>query len=327
LDEAEPRFGIQRKEFTRVYRASTSASNALSFVEANLYWNKNREQFVADYASDSIIGPFIYLIARDEPWVKTSADFYTKNLIRYRLHSFLRRNKSGLKQVTFALFKMSGGVISQVKLSWSYRRKRVAPKVRHKLAKMMPPGDIIITRHDHAASNLFLPGFWPHAVLYIGTEKQRTELGLELDAKGKSSSDDEICFLEAQKDGVKFRTFSSTLAVDSCTVIRPKLEKIHIREALARAITHEGKEYDFEFDFRRSDKLVCTEVPYRAYHQCGHIQFELTTRAGRICLSAEDLLDKALDESFFDVIAIYGYRGHRFATGERAIALLKDSYQ
>ncbi len=94
-----------------------------------------------------------------------------------------------------------------------------------------------------------------------------------------------------------------------------------------RALTHEGKQYDFEFDFRRSDKLVCTEVIYRAYHGVGPIAFELKPRAGRVCLSAEDLLDAAVESTFFDVVAIYGVKGNRFATGDRAQTLLIESYR
>lgn len=326
LDEAEPRFGIARKQFTKIYRSSTSLRNIWAFMEARRYWDHNRADFSQRFASTASMQQVLELLNRDEPWIETSAGFYATNKLKYRLHSLLRRQYSGAKKVTFVLFKVSGRLVSELQLQWIHKRKRVTAVVQRKLSKLLEPGDIIVTRHDDAATNLFLPGFWPHAALYIGNQQQRDKLGLEPIEQDLSSSQ-ALSVLEALKDGVRFRPLSSTLSVDACVIIRPKLDAEHIREALARAISHEGKGYDFEFDFRRSDKLVCTELPYRAYHGCGQIEFELSERAGRLCLSAEDLLDHALDGRGFDLIAIYGYRGNRFATGQRARQLLEQSYR
>lgn len=324
LDEAEPRFGISRKQFTKIYKSSTSLRNIWAFMEARKYWNDNKVEFSSRFETDPDLKQILALLDRDEPWIETSASFYAANRLKYRLHSFLRRHYSGFKNVTFVLFKVSGRLVSELQLQWIHKRKRVTPVVQRKLGKLLQPGDIIVTRHDDAATNLFLPGFWPHAALYIGTEEQRNQLGL---TPIVHESPELVSTLEALKDGVRFRPLSSTLAVDACVIIRPKLKADQIRESLTRAISHEGKDYDFEFDFRRSDKLVCTEVPYRAYHRCGQIDFELSERAGRLCLSAEDLLDHSLDDSFFDLIAIYGFKGNRFATDERARELLVQSYK
>ena len=74
--------------------------------------------------------------------------------------------------------------------------------------------------------------------------------------------------------------------------------------ALARGLFHEGKPYDFDFDFTRSDRLVCTEVVYRSYGGVGGVSFSLTRRAGRLTLAAEDLVDMALARQFFDTLAV-----------------------
>ena len=124
-----------------------------------------------------------------------------------------------------------------------------------------------------------------------------------------------------------FRPLDDTLAVDACIVVRPQLQPQQIVEAITRAMTHQGKCYDFEFDFRRSDKLVCTEVIYRAYHGIGKMEFELKKRTGRVCLSAEDILDYAVKGEFFEVISVYGVGGNKFFTGQRALETLVASYR
>lgn len=325
LDEAEPRFGIPKKQFTKIYRSLTSPHHIWVFLEASRYWRENRTELLEQLGDNPVVKPVLELLVAEEPWIETSKKYYASHQWKYRLHSFLRRNYSGFKNVTFAIFKVSGRLVAELRMKW--KRKRVTPGVRRKLARILRPGDVIVTRHDDAASNLFLPGFWPHGALYIGTEEQRHRIEGDLPQDSDEAAADPICVLEARKDGVLFRPLSDTLNVDACTVLRPRLTPTQILEGINRAITHEGKPYDFEFDFRRSDKLVCTEVIYRAFHGCGPIRFDLKPRMGRVCLSAEDLLDTAIDANFFEVIAIYGVAGNRFALGDRAKELLAQSYR
>jgi len=46
-------------------------------------------------------------------------------------------------------------------------------------------------------------------------------------------------------------------------------------------------------------------VVYRSYEGIGDVQFELTRRAGRWTLSAEDLLAMALERRHFEPVAVY----------------------
>ena len=324
LDEAEPRYGIPKKQFTKIYRSLSSPYNIIKFREGIRYYQNNKDQILA-LANNPVLKPVVELLVAEEPFIESRIRYYAKHRAKYRWHSFLRRQHAGFKNVTFGLFKASGSLIAELRLKW--KRKRVTPGVQRKLARMLQPGDVIITRHDDAASNLFLPGFWPHGALYIGTEEQRKLLDPSGATWRRTECPDPNCVLEARKDGVLFRPLHDTLAVDACAVLRPKLEPNHIRDAIAQAMTHHGKCYDFEFDFRRSDKLVCTEVIYRAYHGIADVAFELKTRTGRVCLSAEDLLDYAVDGMYFDLLVVYGCGGNRFVTGERALPALVASYR
>jgi len=77
----------------------------------------------------------------------------------------------------------------------------------------------------------------------------------------------------------------------------PDLRGAHVSlfhpDALARGLSHEGKAYDFDFDFTRSDRMVCTEVVYRTYDGVGGMAFELKRRAVR--LGAEELAKNPKD--------------------------------
>ena len=324
LDEAEPRFGIPRKQFTHIYRSLTSPRNIYIFLGGVRHYEQMRVELSA-LTDHPTIGPIVELLQAEERFVEKSKRYFAMGRLKYRWHSFLRRHYSGFKNVTFALFKVSGSAIAELRNHW--KRKRVTPGVQRKISRLLQPGDVIITRHDDATTNLFLPGFWPHGALYIGTQQQRAELGVNMADDKLARAQDGVCVLEARKDGVLFRELSDTLDVDCCVVIRPRLSAADICNALSQAVTHEGKFYDFEFDFRRADKLVCTEVIYRSFHGVGHINFELTTRAGRVCLSAEDLLDHAVAEDFFEVVAIYGVNGNRFLEGPAAKTALIKSYR
>ena len=126
-----------------------------------------------------------------------------------------------------------------------------------------------------------------------------------------------------------FRPLTDTLSVDAFVVIRPNLPGTTIEQAIDRAFSHEGKPYNFDFDFFNSDRLVCTELIYRSYDGLDGLKFPLTDRAGRKTLSAEDLLDPALDTDTFEPVAIFGVAGCEddVKYGDKARDLLVTSYR
>jgi hypothetical protein len=290
LDEPEPSYGIPAKTFARLYRAGTAPRRLARLFEALTWWRENRREF------DSIshvaeFGAILELLDNSETRIEISRHLLLRDRLRYRWFSFRRRHHSAWKKSVFELFRFSGSIIAdlhQPGIKSQDQPKRMSAELRLAAIKHARPGDIFITRHDDALSNLFLPGFWPHAALFLGADA----------ATGKTHF-----FLEAKKDGVRRRPAEETLEVDALVVLRPPLEAAAIDEALARALTHEGKLYDFTFDFRTSHRLACTEVIYRSYHQCGPIEFQLREVGGRLCLTAEELIAQALQQRFEVVLA------------------------
>jgi len=315
LDEGESRYGISRKSYTKVYKNLVSSRRMWRFHEALSFYEVHKDD-VAAFVGDLVIGELVTILKEEDEFLQYRKRDYLKRRLDYRLHSFKRRHVSGYKKVMFHLLKLSGSAVAELRQPFGDMAgkvpvrepgqvKRVTADVQEMIGEMLRPGDIFVTRHDDALSNLFLPGFWPHVALYIGSEEERLKLG------GPSLEGGDRCmkairFLEAKKDGVLFRPMEDTLAVDAFMVIRPKLEAKHLVEALTRGMSHEGKLYDFVFDFRNADRLACTEVVYRSYHGIGEVNFSLCKHAGRPCISAEDLVSQTLGSGHFEKIIDFG---------------------
>ena len=304
LDEADARFGIPRKSFTRLYRQLTSAFRMRGFYRAcDIY--DTYEAKVLSAAPDQIL-----TILKSLNLPNTSRGDHLRRYRRFVRHSLKRRKISAWKNVLFSIFEMAGSDIADLKIPLikePQAPKRVTPQTISDVRDILQPGDVFVTRHDDAMSNVFLPGYWPHSALWLG------------------APDADV--LEAKKDGVLLRNVEETLQVDAFTIIRPTLAAEQIERALKRGRSHAGKQYDFVFDFRTTDRLVCTEVIYRTYHGIGNIDFGLIQQAGRYCLSAEELLNQGIGKGWFEVIAVYGVGGNELLYGEPAKARLRDSFE
>ena len=47
-------------------------------------------------------------------------------------------------------------------------KSRLPRQIRQSIRAMLRSGDVLINRKEYAVTNYFLPGYWPHAVLYLG---------------------------------------------------------------------------------------------------------------------------------------------------------------
>ena len=96
------------------------------------------------------------------------------------------------------------------------------------MSSLLLPGDVLIVRKEYALTNYFLPGYWPHAALYLGTAPQLAAWGLSgglacRPQLARLAGAGSAVVLEALKDGVQLRTLDSPFGVDSIIVLRPRL--------------------------------------------------------------------------------------------------------
>ena len=197
--------------------------------------------------------------------------------------------------------------VSRAVGSTRVRQRSEGPRVRpahlEQIRQLVRPGDILLERQDWFLSRAFMPGYWAHAALYIGTPQEVEALGLAThewvaphweEFKRLGADGHLHAIIEAVPEGVSFTTLEHCLGVaDSAAVLRPALTTQDERkDAVARAFHHVGKAYDFEFDFFSADKLVCTELVARAYANSTHLAFPLVNVMGRQTLPPTEMARK-----------------------------------
>ncbi len=305
LNEGVPEHNVQRKQYTAIFEAFTEPGKAYKIFRAIKFLDKQHAN-IKTFQDDGEIGFFVKNLNLYRSYLDESKKNYFRRSIHYIRHALRRRGARIKQQSQFRFLEASGRILSECV---NKENKLVTDNVRSELRQILKPGDVFVTRHKYALTNLFLPGFWPHSAMYIGTESERDMLEIEMPESLLEKWKGEVCTFEALKDGVLLRSLESTLSVDGFVVLRPKLTQKGIKQAIERVLIHEGKKYNFDFDFFRSDRLVCTELVFRAFDEIEGIRIALKERAGRPTLSAEDLCDLAIDTTMFDAIAIFGVDG------------------
>ena len=325
LNEGIPEKNVPRKQYTHIFESFISIENAQRMLAVMNHASTERNKLKV-LANDPDVGYFINNFYKYRAVLDDSKQNYVERGIHFIKHALKRRGATIKQHTQFKFLEASGRAFSEMS---SLRHDRVNDKIRAEAHKLLEPGDVLVTRHRVALTNFILPGYWPHAALYIGTHSEREAVGIEFEAHVHKRLDGNKCTFEALKDGVLFRPLEETLAVDGFVVLRPTISQDGIRKAIERIVIHEGKKYNFDFDFFRSDRLVCTELMYRAYDGIEHMNIELKERAGRPTLSAEDLCDLALDTNMFTPIAIYGVKGSEGVVVEEQLVmdLLHQSFR
>jgi len=297
LNEALPKHRISRKQFIDIQTSMLKPSNAIRIHQAHRILKK-RHTVISESVSNSSVEKIFNQLPNLEQSINLNRGDYLIAWFKTRRLSLRRRGASAKQKSIFAVLEYGGRFVSEVVLPLE---KKVTSIVKQEVEKIAQPGDILITRHHHALTNLFLPGYWPHAALYVG---RNTSL---LSDNGWTKN---TRTFEALKDGVHFRTLDETLNVDAFVLIRPNFSEDEKAKAIQRV-------------------LVCTEVIYRAYDGINNESIPLKERMGNQTLSAEDLLDLSLDTDWASVVAIYGVgkSEQSLITNNQMIPILKTSYR
>ncbi len=296
LNEAEPRWDLPAGTYDRI-RANVANQEHRLWLETGWknYLRTLPEWQAAGLTADEPYGTFHASIRLAAANTATLSE----ELFSYKVDTALADVKGAAKGGYYRASSTVSTLIGDTKIRQPrHGESLITPELVERLSPLLQPGDILIERRNWYLSNAFLPGYWPHSALYVGTAEQLKAAGLDKDMRiqrhlaefSKPDASGHLpAIIEAVSEGVVFSTVAHSIGeADSVAVLRPKLTPLQRREVIARAFSHVGKPYDFDFDFFSADKLVCTEVVYRSFS--GLVDFPLVEILGRQTLPALDIV-------------------------------------
>ncbi|MCG8585639.1 MAG: hypothetical protein MI757_13090, partial [Pirellulales bacterium] len=307
LNEPEPNWGIPPGLYTKIRRNLASRRNINMYEFARRYYRQPHvQQQLKDHQLAGVepYEQFHQAIADADKTIRMIDDSLTGRIVEVAISDLGRL----LKKVQYETQSTVSTWIGDFKIRQPRNGESlINAEQLSKLSAVLQPGDVLLERRNWYLSNAFLPGYWPHGAVYVGTADDLRKRGLDKNphvAKhweefiAKDEDGHEHVIIEAISEGVVFSSLEHSVGgADSVAVLRPRVSEEEKNEAIARAFSFAGRPYDFEFDFKSTDMLVCTEVVFRSYGgNSGPIQFPLEQIMGRTTMPAINLVKKYNDE-------------------------------
>ena len=319
LNEAAPNWGVPPGFYDTIRHNLASPQNMKMFELVQQYYHQQhvQELFATHGLSQSApYDRFHAAISNAEETIRETDDSLSEKIINVAV--------ADLRNLLYQVQYETQSTVSTWIGDFKIREPRMGESLidREQLARlaaMLKPGDVLLERRNWYLSNAFLPGYWPHGALYVGSSDELRRRGLHENEyvrkhwdefAAEDSQGHRNVIIEAVSEGVIFSSLEHSIGgADSVAVLRPKVSEEEKNEAISRAFSFAGRPYDFEFDFETTDTLVCTEVVYRSYGgNSGPISFPLEEIMGRQTMPAINLVRKfnreyGTDAAQFEFIA------------------------
>ncbi|MDQ3265087.1 MAG: protein tyrosine phosphatase [Myxococcota bacterium] len=327
LDEPSAEHGLQAGTFSRFKERVVHVSTTTQLLTGDAY----AKQLPGTWRTAKLLddADAVSLIQQ----MRRHAKAARARLSRRGLKLFAKAALDGLADgAARAIFPVQLNVAEWMGDTRVHRKGRplIGREQAQRLAARMEPGDILVARQNWYLSNIGLPGFWPHAELFLGrpevlggyfdtdpevlsyvrAQKEGVLTFSELLARrfpakwtayqGTDFLDDPVVVLEAISEGVSFTGIRHAMMTDYLGVMRPRRSRLEKAKAMLRAFSYQGRPYDFDFDFFSDSKLVCTELVYKSYapsKDLTGLTFPLVKVAGRMTLPANAMV-RLFDEEY-----------------------------
>ncbi len=208
--------------------------------------------------------------------------------------------------VTYLTSKLFGNSVGMVEMRKG-KLIKMSPEEQAQVISELQPLDLLLERTPFRLTSKFIPGYYGHVAVWVGTEEQLKELGVWDHPSVKPYQQavrDGRRIIEALRSGVEINTFEHFLNIDDLLAMRIKspLTLEQKRSYLIMAFEQLGKEYDFNFDVETEDRIVCSELAYVVYQDT---DWQTERMLGRATISPDNVAVDGTPGGRFDVVVLY----------------------
>lgn len=183
-----------------------------------------------------------------------------------------------------------------------------SPEVMKSMKKRLRPLDIFFEKTPFRLTDKFIPGYFGHVAIWLGTPEELLEMTVFYEGKVipllnhptvlpylERMSRGELVVEALREPGVTMNTLEHFLDVDDFLVVRSTNKGLTPAEHILRALEQVGKPYDFNFDVETERAIVCSELVYTVFND---LEWPLDQSMGRYTISPDHVAWRSMDYCF-----------------------------
>lgn len=307
LNESDPGYAVKSAELAKITMSYNSVGNRERVRKAIKFFERESrklkplltENSETDYISTLIVqSPSYTMVHKWSP-------FYVVGRRLGFLGAVTTDTLTGFERTGVSLFSMVFGNavgLVETRKGKLYGKEDVIRELKETLAA----GDILLEKTPFRLTDKLIPGYWGHAAVWVGAERELKELGI-WDHPVVTPYHDRIregrLVVEALRSGVEMNSLEHFLNIDSIGIMRePGLDPRERAATVIRALRQVGKPYDFNFDVESKGRVYCSKLVYLSY---GGIDWPTGKSLGRATFTPDDVAVKAVKGGKLRLVTFY----------------------
>jgi hypothetical protein len=165
------------------------------------------------------------------------------------------------------------------------------------LLDVLQPFDIVLMKSSQNLTDFFIPGFFGHSAIWLGSDRYHA-----FSERASIADIESPYMIEAVREGVKMSSLEEFSSGEVFVVLRLKDLSLSQKVSVFRNSTmHLGKPYDFNFDSEASDMISCPELTFLAFD---FIDWETGSLLNKTFITPDDIFATATQNPSIEIVAM-----------------------